>query len=107
MPRKGLCAASREGGHTMVQPQPRQRFPRGWRRWIVATVALGLVCVIALTLALWRQASIAKDCRQATPLPTGVRIVTPGTDVPQAVAQFAGAWAGVWRPQGRLAISLL
>ena len=107
MPRKGRFAASREEALLWFNRNTRQRFPRGWRRWIVATVALGLVCLVALTLALWRQASIATDCRQATPLPTGVRIVTPGTDVPQAVAPVCRGLGRCVETAGLLAISLL
>jgi hypothetical protein len=36
----------------------------GWRRWVVIALALGMVIVVALTLALRRQAVVAKDCRQ-------------------------------------------
>jgi hypothetical protein len=74
---------------------------------VVIALALGLVIAVVLTLALWRQATMAKDCRQETPLPKDVRLVAPGTDVPETVARFAGAWSGAWRPHGLAAIAFL
>ncbi len=93
----------------MTQPVLQRKFLSRWRRWLAITLILGLVGVIVLAFALWRQAigAEAKDCRGETPLPTGVHLITPGAEVPEAVARFAGAWTGVWRPQGLVAISLL
>ena len=93
----------------MTQPVLQRKFLSRWRRWLAITLVLGLVGVIVLAFALWRQAIVAeaKDCRGETPLPTGVHLITPGAEVPEAVARFAGAWIGVWRPQGLVAVSLL
>jgi hypothetical protein len=91
----------------MTQPVLQRQFLSGWRRWVILASALGLVIAVALTLALWRQATMAKDCRQETPLPKEVRLVAPGTEVPEAVARFAGAWSGAWRPHGLAAIAVL
>lgn len=76
----------------MTQPRLQRRFLSRWRQWLVIALALGMISAVALTLALWRQAAVAKDCRQETPLPTEVRLITPGAEVPEAVARFAGVW---------------
>ena len=48
---------------------------------------------------------MGKECRGQTPLPANVRLIGPGTEVPEAVARFAGAWSGVWVDQkGREAL---
>src|SRR5882672_9167170 len=91
----------------MNKPVLQRHFPSGWRRWITIACAVGSIIVVALSLALWRQATIARDCRQETPLPTEVRLVAPGTDVPETVARFAGAWSGAWRPRGLAALPFL
>lgn len=91
----------------MNQPVLQRKFMSGWRRWVVIALALGLVIGVALTLALWRQAAVAKECRQETPLPKDVRLIAPGADLPEAVARFAGAWTGVWRPRRFAVISFL
>ena len=54
--------------------------------WVVITVTLGL--------ALGQQATAATECARETPLPADVHLIAPGAEVPEAVAQFAGAWAG-------------
>jgi hypothetical protein len=70
----------------MIQPEPQRKFLSGWRRWITIACAVGLLIVLAFSLALWRQATIAKDCHQATPLPTDVRLVAPGAEAPEMMA---------------------
>src|SRR5206468_1790576 len=90
----------------MNQPRLQHRFMSGWRRWLVIAFALGLVIAVALTLALWRQAAVAKECHQETPLPTEVRLIAPGADVPEAVARFAGAWTGAAEPRGLVSLYL-
>ena len=51
------------------------------------------------------QSATAKECRTQTPLPANVRLITPGLNVPEARARFAGAWIGVWVDQtGREAL---
>jgi hypothetical protein len=56
--------------------------------WLIIAVILGLV--------LGTQAAAAKECHRETPVPTDVRILAPGPEVPEAVAQFAGVWTGEW-----------
>jgi len=80
---------------------------RGWQQWLVIALALGLVITVALTLALWKQATVAKDCHRETPLPKNVHLIAPSADIPEAVARFGGVWTGVWRPRGLAAIYLL
>ena len=77
----------------MTQPWLQRRFLSSWRQWLGIALALGMISAVALTLALWRQETVAKDCRRETPLPTDVRLVAPGADVPEAIARFAGAWS--------------
>jgi hypothetical protein len=84
----------------MTQPLPQRKFLSGWRRWMMVACAVGLLIVGDLSLVLWPQATIARDCRQETPLPKDVRLVAPGADVPEAIARFAGVWTGTteWGP---------
>ena len=52
-------------------------------------------CVlVTLALALDARAAASKECRGETPLPTDVRLVPAGQDVPETVARFAGPWVG-------------
>lgn len=71
----------------MHGPILRHRCTTGGYLWLCLAVALGL--------ALDSQAAAARECHRETPLPTDVRLVAPGPQVPEAVARFAGAWTGV------------
>jgi hypothetical protein len=72
---------------------------RGRYLWLVITVALGL--------ALSSQTAAAKECQRETPLPTDVRLIPPGPQVPEAVARFAGVWTGEWEHFGGLCHTLV
>jgi hypothetical protein len=63
-----------------------------------------VVILVTLGLALGSQAAAAKDCARETPLPADVRLITPGPEVPEAIARFAGAWIGAWDDEGREAL---
>ena len=78
----------------MNQQTSPYRFITGHYLWLCIVVALGL--------ALGTQAATAKECRRETPLPADVRLIAPGPEVPEAMARFAGAWIGAWKPQGIL-----
>lgn len=43
----------------------------------------------------------ARECREETPLPAGVRVVPPGPGVAAGDAAFSGAWVGAWDARGR------
>ncbi len=58
------------------------------------------LAVLALVLSVGAVAEGAVDCRGATPLPDGLELVAPATDVPESAARFAGAWSGAWRDAG-------
>jgi hypothetical protein len=60
----------------------------GRQVWLGIAVAIGL--------ALGSQPVAANECLRETPLPADVRLITPGPEVPKAVARFAGAWIGAW-----------
>lgn len=81
--------------HDTVRHEP--RAPR--QAMSPATPALSAVAVtlaLALVLAPGLLPAEAKECRDETPLPADVRLVPPSSDVPQALARFAGAWIGTW-----------
>src|SRR5713101_10130814 len=82
----------------MNQQRYQHGLTTGQCLWLVITVALGL--------ALGSQAA-ARECRQETPLPTDVRLIAPGPQVPEAVARFAGAWTGAWEDSGGLCHTLV
>jgi hypothetical protein len=56
---------------------------------------------VALGLPLGTQAAAAKECQRETPLPADVRLIAPVSEVPEAVARFAGVWSGAWLDGGR------
>jgi hypothetical protein len=60
--------------------------------------------MVALGLTLGTQAAAAKECHRETPLPTDVRLIAPGQEVPEAVARFAGTWLGAWLDEGSEAL---
>jgi hypothetical protein len=66
-----------------------------------------VVITVALGLALGQQATAATECARATPLPAEVHLIAPGAEVPEAVAQFAGAWVGEWDDSGGLCHALV
>src|SRR4030095_6019187 len=73
----------------MRRHQSPNRFFTGRHLW---------TCVaVTLALALDGRAAAAKECRRETPLPADIRVIPAGSDVPETVARFAGAWAGAWR----------
>src|SRR2546426_3640331 len=76
----------------MNQQTSPYRFITGHYLWLCIVVALGL--------APGTQAATAKECVRETPLPADVRLIAPGSEVPEAVARFAGAWIGAWQPSG-------
>jgi Beta-lactamase len=80
----------------MIQQRCQQGPTTGRYLWLVMAVAVGL--------ALGTQAAAAKDCHRGTPLPADVRLITPGPEVPAALARFAGAWMGAWLDQGKEAL---
>ena len=59
-------------------------------RTLTSVVAGTLLC-LALT-----SAAAARDCRDETPLPAGVRLIAPVAGVPLAAARVAGVWSGPW-----------
>jgi hypothetical protein len=73
--------------------------PRREFRCRVLALAIGMVMAVIPVLAIKTHAAIAKDCERQTPLPANVRLITPGADVPEALARFAGAWSGAWMDQ--------
>src|SRR5437016_10536347 len=80
----------------MHGPMPQHRFTTGRHLWLCVMVALGL--------ALGTQAATAKECRRETPLPADVRLIAPDSEVPEAMARFAGAWLDVWLDEGSEAL---
>jgi hypothetical protein len=40
-------------------------------------------------------------------VPADIRLVAPGPEVPEAVAQFAGVWTGEWERSGELCHTLV
>jgi hypothetical protein len=72
------------------------RRPRGYMTghpvWLMITVTLGL--------ALGPQAAAARECPRETPVPADGRLITPGPEVPEAIARFAGVWTGEWEHSG-------
>jgi len=52
---------------------------------------------VLLLVSLPGRSAEARDCRDETPLPAGVRLIVPGADVPPDAARFAGAWVGAWK----------
>jgi hypothetical protein len=71
----------------------------GRQVWLIIAVTLGV--------ALGTQAATTKECQRETPLPTDVRLIAPGPQVPEAVARFAGAWTGEWERPGGLCHTLV
>jgi hypothetical protein len=63
----------------MHGPILRHRCTTGGYLWLCLAVALGL--------APGSQAAAARECHRETPLPTDVRLVAPGPQVPEAVAR--------------------
>jgi hypothetical protein len=80
----------------MSQQRYQHKFTTGRQLWLVMAVVIGL--------ALATQPATAKECHQETPLPADVRLIAPGSEVPEAVARFAGAWIGAWLDRGRDAL---
>jgi hypothetical protein len=70
-------------------------------------VLLSLIMVLTLGLALGTQAVAAKECQRQTPVPPNVRLITPGPEVPKAMARFAGAWTGEWERSEGLCHTLI
>lgn len=66
------------------------------RRGLVLALAITIFTAATLGAPHETWSAMAKECRTQTPLPANVRLITPGTDVPEAVAKFAGAWSGAW-----------
>jgi hypothetical protein len=83
----------------MNGPMPPHGCPISRQLWLVIAVTLGLT--------LGAQAAAAKDCHRETPVPTDARLITPGPEIPAAVAQFAGVWIGVWEDSGELCHTLV
>jgi hypothetical protein len=83
----------------MNGPLPHHRCTISRQLWLVTAVTLGLT--------LGAQAVVAKDCHRETPVPTNARLITPGPEIPAAVAQFAGVWGGVWEDSGELCHTLV
>ena len=73
--------------------------------------ALGMpiACVTsqAVQAALEAAAAAAKEGHRETPLPADVRLMAPGSEVPEAFARFAGAWTGQWEDSGELCHTLV
>ena len=80
------------------------RSVSGRQRWLVITVALGIGTAVAVGLVLDSQAATARECHRETPLPADARLIAPGSEVPEAVARFAGAWSGAWLDNGKKAL---
>ena len=76
----------------MNRPRLQYGFITGYQRWVIMTVAIGLM--------LSAQAAAAKECHRETPMPADVRLGAPGPEVPEVIARFAGAWVGAWQPSG-------
>ena len=68
-------------------------------RWLVLTLAIVIFAAAILGRPRETRSAMAKECRGQTPLPTNVRLITPGAEVPEAYAKFAGAWIGAWMDQ--------
>jgi hypothetical protein len=71
----------------------------GHQVWLIIAVTLGL--------ALGTQAAAAKECQRETPLPVDVRLLAPGSEVPEAMARFAGVWTGEWEHSGEFCHTLV
>jgi hypothetical protein len=84
----------------MNQPTFQHRFTTG-RYWRLVMAVVGAVVA---GLALSPQAATARECHRETPLPADVRLIAPGSEVPEAVARFAGAWSGAWLDKGNAAL---
>ena len=69
------------------------------RRWLVLTFAIAIFAAAILGSPRETQSAMASECHGQTPLPTTLRLITPGTEAPEAVARFAGAWIGAWMDQ--------
>jgi hypothetical protein len=65
--------------------------------WFFTGRHLFTCTAVSVLLALGAQAAAAKECRRETPLPADMRLIPAGSDVPETVARFAGAWAGAWK----------
>jgi Beta-lactamase len=55
---------------------------------------LWLCIAVAGALALSTSATAATECARETPLPAEVYLIAPGSEVPEAIAGFAGIWSG-------------
>ena len=66
-----------------------------------------LLMALTLGLALGTQAAAAKECQRETPIPTDVRLVAPGPEVPETVVRFAGVWTGNWKDSDGLCQTLI
>jgi len=60
-----------------------------------AAAWVGAAALVAMLLGLSVGAD-AKECANATLLPVDTTITPPAADVPADLAQFSGAWGGVW-----------
>jgi hypothetical protein len=78
----------------MNRPRVRHGFTRGCRLWLCLALSLGMDIAVTHGLALAPQAATAKECHRETPLPADVRLSAPGSEVPEAVARFAGIGSG-------------
>jgi hypothetical protein len=88
----------------MNRPRVRLDLSRGRRLWLCLALSLGMDIAVTHGPALATQAATAKECHRETPLPADVRLTAPGSEVPEAVARFAGAWSGAWLDKGREAL---
>jgi hypothetical protein len=66
--------------------------------------ATAIVIAAIFGRALETPAATAKECHRQTPLPANVRLIAPGTEVPEAFARFAGARIGAWVDQKGLEV---
>ena len=83
----------------MGQQRLQHRWRTGHERWLCLAVVLGV--------ALSAQVAGAKECQRETPLPSDVRLIVPGPEVPEDVARFAGVWSGAWGESGGLCPTLV
>jgi hypothetical protein len=88
----------------MNRPGVRRDLWRGRRLWLCLALSLGMDIAVTNGLALATQAATARECHQETPLPADVRLTAPWSEVPEAVARFAGAWIGAWLDNGKEAL---
>ena len=65
-------------------------------RRIMRCTAISVMVGLGLLLSAL-DVAVARECREEAPLPADIALVTPGSDVPRAVGDFAGAWMGAWK----------